>query len=152
MAGAVQIPQLATSPPQPSAIGPQSAPEAAHVVGVHAPRPQVLGFPPPPHTSGAAHAPQSTTTPQPSPMGPQLAPAAAHVSGAQRAASGPASATKLGGATGAPVSAGTATAGRAPESAASSKVLRSLAPQAVAATPNPVTRREAVGSQRMRRG
>ena len=73
-----------TTPPQPSAIGPQFAPTLAHVFGAHAVPPQTLGVPPPPQDLGTAHVPQvGRSPPQPSATGPQFAPTLAHVLGVQ---------------------------------------------------------------------
>jgi hypothetical protein len=78
-----QVPQLAVSPPQPSATTPHVAPAWAHVRGVHdpgpLPPPHVNRVPPPPQVSGAVHVPQSITPPQPSPIGPHVAFRDAHV-------------------------------------------------------------------------
>jgi hypothetical protein len=71
-------------PPQPSAIEPQLAPAAAHVVGV---QPHTFGVPPPPHVWGAVQEPQRSVPPQRSGIEPQLAPAAVHVVGVQAPAS-----------------------------------------------------------------
>src|SRR6185436_6983797 len=80
----------AVRPPQPSAIGPQSLPALAHVVGTQpAVPPHTLGVPPPPHVWGAVHAPQlAMRPPQPSAAGPQVAPSAAHVVGTHAPPSG----------------------------------------------------------------
>jgi hypothetical protein len=43
--------------------------------------PHTFAIPPPPHVSGAAHVPHSSTLPHPSPIGPQLNPRPAHVLG-----------------------------------------------------------------------
>jgi hypothetical protein len=48
--------------------------------------PHWLGMPPPPHVSGAVHAPQLSVFPQPSPCVPQLTPSEAHVAGVQMGA------------------------------------------------------------------
>src|SRR4030095_659473 len=77
--GRVHVPQSRV-PPQPSAIIPQFAPTAAHVVGE---QPQTFGVPPPPQVCGRAHVPQSRVPPQPSAIIPQFAPSAAHVVGVQ---------------------------------------------------------------------
>jgi hypothetical protein len=80
--GAVQVPQLAMVPPQPSPVGPHAMPKSVHVFATHpADPPQTLGVPPPPHVSGAVHPPQSILPPQPSPAKPHVAPRSLHVSG-----------------------------------------------------------------------
>src|SRR5262249_30226786 len=62
-----QVPQLSV-PPQPSAILPQNAPAATHVVGAH---PHPFGVPPPPHVCGAVQVPQFSVPPQLSLIVPQ---------------------------------------------------------------------------------
>jgi hypothetical protein len=80
------LPQ-STSPPHPSALGPQSIFISAHVFGVHGPPPSgsdvphTFGVPPPPHVAGAVHVPQSINEPQPSPCLPHDAPSSTHVFG-----------------------------------------------------------------------
>jgi hypothetical protein len=67
VAGAVQEPQLSMTP-QPSEIGPQFLPCAAHVVAEH---PHMPATPPPPHVIGARQGlPQSSKVPQVSDAGP----------------------------------------------------------------------------------
>src|SRR3954469_14751619 len=66
--------------PQPSAIAPHVAPTSAQLTCV---QPHFLATPPPPHVSGAAHVPHSTTLPQPSDTWPQDAPTSAQVRGRQ---------------------------------------------------------------------
>ena len=85
--GAVQVPHM-SSPPQPSARGPQLAPASAQVRRVHEPVvPQVFGTPPPPHDCPLAHDPQLRRAPQPSATGPQFAWRPAQVRGTQVPAS-----------------------------------------------------------------
>jgi hypothetical protein len=76
------VPQLAVSPPQPSATTPHVAPACAHVRGVHDPPlpvpPHVNSAPPPPQLSGDVQLPQSIEPPQPSPIGPHIAFCAEH--------------------------------------------------------------------------
>jgi hypothetical protein len=80
VSGSVHVPHW-TTPPQPSEIGPQSAPAWAQVLGVQMAPPHLLGSPPPPHVCGGVHVPHWMMPPQPSPIGPQLAPTSAHVTG-----------------------------------------------------------------------
>src|SRR5262245_34239039 len=81
MYGAVQVPQSAVRPPQPSAILPQLTPGySAQVFLAHGDPPsvskelpQTLALPPPPQISPAlVQVPQSMVAPQPSPARPQL--------------------------------------------------------------------------------
>ena len=71
--GAVQLPQLVVSPPQPSGMGPHRLGKSAHVLGTHlAGLPQTLGTPPPPHVWFPVHEPQfGVSPPHPSGSGPQ---------------------------------------------------------------------------------
>jgi hypothetical protein len=88
MSGAAQVPHEATTPPQPSPIGPQFAPTSAQSRGVQAGAPHALGVPPPPQVLGAVQPPQSTLPPQPSLCGPQKpVHASANVFGTQTTAS-----------------------------------------------------------------
>lgn len=80
--GGVQVPQSST-PPQPSAAGPQLKPSFAQVVGVHVGAPQTPGVPPPPQVAGELQLPQSMRPPQPSPAGPHFSPRSVHVLGVQ---------------------------------------------------------------------
>ena len=80
--GAGQVPQLSIFP-QPSAIMPQLAPRAAHVVGLH---PHLPDVPPPPQVAGATHGlPQSSALPHPSEACPHSTPTSEHFFGTQGA-------------------------------------------------------------------
>ena len=61
----MQVPQ-SSIPPQPSAIVPQSATQAAHVVGV---QPQTFGVPPPPQVLNPVQVLPQLSVPPQSPLG-----------------------------------------------------------------------------------
>jgi hypothetical protein len=64
--GGAQVPQ-STTPPHPSAIGPQFAPACWHVRGVHGGAPHWFAVPPPPHVLSPVQSPQlAVRPPQPS--------------------------------------------------------------------------------------
>jgi hypothetical protein len=67
------VPQF-TVPPQPSEIGPHSAPTLEQVRGVQEGTPQTFGVPPPPQMAGEVQVPQVSVPPQPSAITPQFAP------------------------------------------------------------------------------
>jgi hypothetical protein len=74
-------PQLAVSPPQPSATCPHVALRLAQVAGAQDSVPHWPGTPAPPQLCPVGQEPQFSRLPQPSPIDPQLTPCATHVVG-----------------------------------------------------------------------